>query len=265
MRIGLKDYWATARGLLDGSRVEMETKAALQREVDLSLLLDFSQSLRVLDLANGNLAPQYTLLQAAGHEVYGIDLVNLAGSSWQDSAYRIAQWLYARHVPGKKGWRTPSSLVCGDVSRLPFPDGYFDLITSMSAFEHFLDVPSVVAEMVRILRPGGFAWVRIHPFSSLSGGHNLSLTEIPLRHLPPGVTAWDHLQDRRLPFTVPLNEWRIARYLEIFSTHFDILDHYCAVREGEEFLTPDTEKKLSRYTRDELTCCTYTIVAHKRE
>jgi ubiquinone/menaquinone biosynthesis C-methylase UbiE len=39
--------------------------------------------------------------------------------------------------------------------RLPFPDNKFDLITSEWVFEHIRDAESVMAEVARVLRPGG--------------------------------------------------------------------------------------------------------------
>jgi len=68
-----------------------------------------------------------------------------------------------------------------------------------------------------------------------------------------------------LPFHVPLNEWRKDRYLEEFEKYFEVLKHYCAMREGENFLTPQIESELSDYSRDELTCSAYIIVARKPE
>jgi ubiquinone/menaquinone biosynthesis C-methylase UbiE len=170
-------------------------------------------------------------------------------------------YLWKLGVPGRVA--AAETLTCGDVGVLPFPHGCFDLVTSIAAFEHFLDVPAVVAELRRVLRPGGLVWVSVHLFTSPSGGHNVSFTEIPLRSVPPGVDAWDHLRQRRLPFSVPLNEWRRDQYLETFARHFDILSHYCALREGEELLTPEVAAALASYSRDELTCGAYTIVARK--
>jgi len=121
----------------------------------------------------------------------------------------------------------------------------------------------VVAEIRRVTRPGGLVWVWMHPFTSLSGGHNLSLTEIPLRTIPPGVDPWDHLRRRHLSFHVPLNEWRIDQYVETFESHLQILKQYCAMREGEEFLTPETKNELLPYRRDELTCGGYVILGRK--
>jgi len=42
----------------------------------------------------------------------------------------------------------------GDVTRLGFPDGYFDAVTSMETLEHVSPEPTL-RELVRVLRPGG--------------------------------------------------------------------------------------------------------------
>jgi SAM-dependent methyltransferase len=257
------DYVRYTWEMLNGHRVRGEQGLARIRERDIASYLDVRKPIRILDLANGRLRPQYIILNAAGHKVYGIDLVNRPERTRVDLAYAIARGFFYLHT----GWIGPKTgnhrLVCGDVRALPFPNDYFDLITSIAAFEHFLDVPTVLAEMRRILRVGGLAWVNLHPFTSLSGGHNLNLTEIPLRHVPDGVDAWDHLRKRKLGFTATLNEWRLDQYVEEFSRQFEVVKQYCLMREGEELLTPELEAELSTYKRDELTCGAYIIVALK--
>jgi len=46
-------------------------------------------------------------------------------------------------------------LVCGDALALPFPDDTFDAATIGFALRNVADVPRTIAEMVRVVRPGG--------------------------------------------------------------------------------------------------------------
>jgi ubiquinone/menaquinone biosynthesis C-methylase UbiE len=43
----------------------------------------------------------------------------------------------------------------GDVTRLPFPDASFDIVTAVEAISHYLDVSQGLTEIARVLRPGG--------------------------------------------------------------------------------------------------------------
>ena len=241
-----------------GERAQLE---ALRR--DLALLLDLSQPRTILDLANGRLRPQYALLKGAGHHVSGIDMANRPNTSTTNSAYIFARALYRWQLG--LGAEPPyrRTLVCGDVGYLPFPNATFDLIVSAAAFKHFLDVPAVVADMHRVMRPGAVAWIAVHLFTCVTGGHNLTFT-YPLPKTFPQAALWDHLRQRRRPFTVPLNQWRKDQYLATFAQHFELLNVYCRTREGEQLLTPAIATELAAYTRDELTCGQLVIIARKR-
>jgi ubiquinone/menaquinone biosynthesis C-methylase UbiE len=249
--------------MIEGARTKAERQIDSMRQTDIQPYLDIGSPLRILDIANGRLRPQYTLLRAAGHHVYGVDYVNRPRKTHTDRAYDVARYMYAWRLGLDHEYTRATSLICSDVGQLPFPNQYFDLAISAAAFEHFLDVPAVVAEVSRVLRPGGMVWVSIHLFTSPSGGHNLSFTEFPLQTMPPGVEPWDHLRRRRLPFTVPLNEWRKHQYLETFGRHFEIIKTYCAFREGQQWLTPDVRAALAGYSEEELTCGALVIVARK--
>lgn len=50
---------------------------------------------------------------------------------------------------------TGIEFVVGDAESLPFPDASFDLVTCRIAAHHFPDVPRFLAEVARVLRPGG--------------------------------------------------------------------------------------------------------------
>src|SRR5262245_22474752 len=94
----LSDYAHYAWQLLNGFRASHEQEMARLRQSDIIRELPASQSLRILDLANGRLRPQYSILKASGHHVYGIDIANRPGLSWIDVAYRGARWLHNRKL-----------------------------------------------------------------------------------------------------------------------------------------------------------------------
>lgn len=51
--------------------------------------------------------------------------------------------------------RLPAHFTVGDAERLPYPDGLFDLVICNSAFHWFTNKAAAMAEMRRVLRPGG--------------------------------------------------------------------------------------------------------------
>ena len=54
-----------------------------------------------------------------------------------------------------------AEIVHGDAAALPWPDASFTVVTCMSVFEAFPDPAKVVAEVFRVLRPGGRAVLNI--------------------------------------------------------------------------------------------------------
>lgn len=257
----INDYLTFFLDLISGKR----TRAHLYANQDIIKILDTylsaSSSIRLLDLANGQLQPQIRIFESKGFNVTGIDLINQNDGSINEFLYKIARFLFSSHQLKMKA--SPKQLVCGDVSILPFHDNSFDAIYSLAAFEHFLDVGAALSECNRVLKKGGVIIAYIHLFTSLSGGHNVGKRLMALNQLADGLEPWDHLRARTIPFTVPLNELRINDYLTEFKKHFSILKHQCIGREGESLLTDEIRRALSQYSNDELTCSNYLIVARK--
>ena len=59
---------------------------------------------------------------------------------------------------GPRRWRSQPGHVVpvqGDSERLPFPAGAFDVVTCANSFHHYPHQDRAVAEMHRVLRPGG--------------------------------------------------------------------------------------------------------------
>ena len=74
--------------------------------------------------------------------------------------------------------------VRGDALRLPFPDGVFDKVICAEVLEHIADDSSAMAELSRVLRPGGLLaisvprygpelvnWSLSEQYHSVPGGH----------------------------------------------------------------------------------------------
>jgi SAM-dependent methyltransferase len=65
--------------------------------------------------------------------------------------------------------------VQGDLTRLPFPDGTFDVITALDVVEHIRDDERALRELFRVLRTEGVLLVTVPAFRFLWGPHDTAL------------------------------------------------------------------------------------------
>jgi arsenite methyltransferase len=98
---------------------------------------------RVLDIGVGPgfLAAEMAAEVGVGGRVCGIDS--------SDSMLAIA-----RTRAGQAG-SAPIELKPGDANNLPYPDASFDVATATQVLEYVEDLPGALAEIRRVLRPGG--------------------------------------------------------------------------------------------------------------
>lgn len=75
----------------------------------------------------------------------------------------------------------PGTSTLADGTRLPFLDGAFDGVFCSNVLEHTPDPPGVIAEVERVLRPGGWGWVSWTNWYSPWGGHDI----VPFHYLGP--------------------------------------------------------------------------------
>jgi ubiquinone/menaquinone biosynthesis C-methylase UbiE len=86
-----------------------------------------------------------------------------------------------------------------DATALRYPDATFDAVVSMHAIEHIPDLDAALAEMVRVVRPGG-ALVLVYPAEPIQGifaiptsillhGTPLKAREVHCHQLTPGRLA----------------------------------------------------------------------------
>jgi SAM-dependent methyltransferase len=78
-------------------------------------------------------------------------------------------------------------IVHGYGEALPFPDNSTDFILSMQVLEHVKDVPRVMSEMNRVLRPGAIAYITAPNYFSFAENH-YRVKWFP--GLPPKIGAW---------------------------------------------------------------------------
>ena len=99
------------------------------------------------------------------------------------------------------------TLVAGDVRRLPFRDGAFDVVIAHDCLEHVKDTGDALGEIARVLAPDGAAFISFPPFSSPYGGHQ------------QGSRSWVRLvpYGHLLPEALWLAMARRVRYGEMFA------------------------------------------------
>ena len=140
-RDNIKFIWQ----LLSDYRFQHEKLISDLRSNDVTQYLRVQSPLEILELANGQLRSQSYLLKSMQHNVFGIDLINNPQTKNHNFEYHAARWLFNRRVKLPRDQISEIKLICGDVGKVPLADNCFDMITSGAAFEHFLDIPLVIA------------------------------------------------------------------------------------------------------------------------
>lgn len=112
---------------------------------------------------------------------------------------------------------TGTALATADVSRLPFRDGAFDAVACLQLLEHLADPEAALAEMARVLRPGGrLVCVGPNLLSPLYAAGALLGNVADGRWRRPDPAA------RRFPFgaTAPEGAWILLRNLGALAATF---------------------------------------------
>jgi len=103
-----------------------------------------------------------TLLKWLGDDLSGLRVLDVAGGDgyWAAQARKRGASAVSVDLARSKMLRgarlnQAPALIEGDALQLPFADASFDRVMSICAIEHFDDGPASLAEMARVLVPGG--------------------------------------------------------------------------------------------------------------
>jgi 2-polyprenyl-6-hydroxyphenyl methylase / 3-demethylubiquinone-9 3-methyltransferase len=123
-------------------------------------------------------------LAAAGAEVVGVDR---SLGSLGVARRAVGRRGPAKGVPRSVGSFAPAQ---GRLERLPFAAGAYDAVVAADVLEHLPDLPAAVAELARVLAPGGsfvFDTINRTPWSWFTAVFGL---ERVLRMVPRGTHDW---------------------------------------------------------------------------
>ena len=172
----------------------------------------------------------------AGYEIYGCDVAFPTPPNERLRSFMANGLIKQINQSGQSG-HAPYTI--------PFPDNTFDLVFSGQVFEHVMDYPAALAEIARVLKPGGFS---VHVFPGrwrLKEAH----TNVPLAGVFRGY--W----------------WlKLWAYLGVRNEHQSTLSVEAIARDNRRYLTQETnyptKKTLRRLVRRHFQECRFAEEAY---
>jgi SAM-dependent methyltransferase len=112
----------------------------------------------------------------------GADVIALDQNA--DELSTVSEWFAAMREEGSVPAGAEADVKQGDALNLPFPDGEFDRVVAAEVLEHIPDDEAAIAELARVLRPGGtiavtvprwlpekICWALSDEYHEVEGGH----------------------------------------------------------------------------------------------
>lgn len=138
--------------------------------------------------------------------------------------------------------------VCGDAHALPFADASFDTVLCHLAFMLFAEPARVVAELARVLRPGGAFVALLGGGPTAEGGDALAwfAARLPPRAGPAVLTEarWAQL----------FVGWRIAPWERVPLELSGTLDEVCATLAANDARFAHAAELRAAFPRDPIPC-----------
>ena len=169
---------------------------------------------RVLDFGCGR-AHVLRLLRADGVDAYGAD-VFFAGMDWSN-------------LDAPRDLLASGAVRAIANGKLPFDDGFFDTIISDQVIEHVESLEEAIAEMGRVLKPGGRMYHQYPTLNTVREAHSSA----PWAHRLPGPVRVRYLAVARRVRLIPgdIDRPQPRQYAEHMSRW---IDDYCWYRSRDE-------------------------------
>lgn len=163
----------------------------------------------------------------------------------------------------------PATHLQMDASRMTLATDSFDLVYSFSVFEHLDDPKAVLAEAIRVLRPGGLASISLHLYSSEGGCHDLRIFAGDRESIPYWAQLRPAVKDTVIESCF-MNEWRLSQWRELFAdlcpggeVTLDRHHEPYGSRLGAELATLRANGELGGYSDEELLAVNCRVVWRK--
>jgi SAM-dependent methyltransferase len=165
--------------------------------------LDVRPGMNVLDLGCGEGRHAFEAFRR-GASVVAVD--------WgSDEVTTTRQWLQAIRAAGEAPVGARAEVVRGDLTALPFPDASVDRVIASEVLEHVPDDAAAIAEIARVVKPGGrvaitvprygperICWALSDEYHANEGGHvriyraDVLRTRLAAAGLSPGASHHAH-------------------------------------------------------------------------
>jgi SAM-dependent methyltransferase len=239
LEIGPGQHQAQSRYLALGNRVVA---------IDLDVIADGLTLLAYLRMLRSNGVRR--TVKTLGRKVLGFD---------REFARELQRQLGVRQLPIPR-------IIQMDACHMSFPVESFDFVYSRSVFHHLPDPSAALDGIVRVLRPGGAAYVALHLYSSNTG----CLDPRIYTEKSDEVRGWPHLRPT-LRNTVDnkntyVNELRLQEWRAIFDSRMSGAEYFTGMADAETTELARTLKsqgELQNYSLEELTTNEFAVLWRK--
>ena len=220
--IGLDEPWTSVRAYLDVD-ARLAQIAAVERTLGNDL-----RPCRILEVGSG-----MGMLVAVATKL-GLDIVGC-----EPAANAYAHLGAARDALMRANGVSPRSIVACAAEQLPWAEDTFDVVLSFQVLEHVVAPAKMLAEAMRVLKPGGRLYCEAPSHRSLIEGH-FGIAWLPvLANSKPLAKAYVAMQGRNPAFLDELNlmtPTRVRRWMSPLACTYAV-----GCRSRQDGASPSTE------------------------